>query len=224
MEEVLPVLEMRKGKLIVVGKRERQDAHGKQPSWHGTAIIIAALPEGKILLADKSQKQRRKGRSFPEGSHIYDCFGGHMRYEDIPEAERRDGVSMDTFRESALREFSEELFLLDEEGNHVSLNPVLEHFIPVGLYEMENDHNREYSWVFLYRLAQYGNYASEDTLETEEGEIVLSQPVKYVTWKELLELYQGADKDKAQLSDAIGRVLRQDKGKVLYQLLYGEKG
>ena len=62
MEEYLPVIEKKFHRLLVKEKIERRNAHGTSPVYHATAIIIAVLPDGKILLADKTEKEFEIGQ------------------------------------------------------------------------------------------------------------------------------------------------------------------
>ncbi len=217
--EYLPILKEKNGKIIVAGQIERLKAHRKPPVCHATAIIAAILPDGRILLADKTEKQRKKGKAIPDYVHIYDCFGGHMRYDSIPEQEHREGLSVETFRECAYRELSEELLRVDIDGSSRPFVPVRESPTPVGFYSMENDHNREYSWAFLYVLPDFGPYTSEDTLTKPDGEESISQPVRAVSLDELLKLYQKGESCREMISDGIGRVLKRDNGKELRQCI-----
>lgn len=208
--EYLPILTLRDGELIVTGKNPRPLAHGSSPTFHATAIIAAVLPDGRFLLSDKTEKQIKKGHRILPGHHIFDCFGGHMNYDDIPAQELSAGLSAATFLKCATRELSEELLMSD--GSPFSPNP--DRFIPVGMYTLENDHNREYSWVFLYRLESFGPYASEDTLVTDGREETICQPILTATFEEILAMY-----GNKKLSDALGRVLSADGGKHLLTCL-----
>ena len=212
--EFLPVLESDGNLLKVKGKIERSKAHGKTPVFHATAIIAAILPDGRMLLADKTEKQNRKYLSqnkpaLPPGCRIYDCFGGHMRYEDIPENELASGVSMETFKSCAMREFSEELLIKDENNNLKPFTPKESKMIPLGMYEMANDHNCEYSWVFVYKLESFGPYFSEDSFTVGSKDEIISQPVIYADSKKLMDIYLSHD-PLSRLSDAAGRVIAKD--------------
>lgn len=142
-----------------------------------------------------------------------------MRYDSIPEQEHREGLSVETFRECAYRELSEELLRVDIDGSSRPFVPVREALTPVGFYSMENDHNREYSWAFLYVLPDFGPYTSEDTLTKPDGEESISQPVRAVSLDELLKLYQKGESCREMISDGIGRVLKRDNGKELRQCI-----
>lgn len=208
MEECVPVIEKIDQKLLVKGKIKRKDAHGKVPVYHATAIIVVALPDGRILLADKTKKQRAKGKNIPQACHIYDTFGGHMRYEDIPMEEYLTGISLSTFRACACRELEEELLIKD--GNAQKGVKVSEESLePVGFYEMVNDHNKEYSWVFLYRAQRNAEYISEDTLEAQNGVWTIPQPVQAFSYKEIQDIFL-KKKPECILSDGLGRVLEKD--------------
>ena len=208
MEEYLPVIEKKFHRLLVKGKIERRNAHGTSPVYHATAIIIAVLPDGKILLADKTEKQRAKGQNISLQKHIYDTFGGHMTYERIPEKELETGISLDTFKKCACRELHEEL-LVEEDGKRHGIRVRDENLETVGFYEMVNDHNKEYSWVFLHRLMYKKKYVSEDTLETQNGWMTIQQPVRAFSYKEIQDIFQN-NTDGNYLSDGLGRVLRKD--------------
>ena len=208
MEEYLPVIEKKFHRLLVKGKIERRNAHGTSPVYHATAIIIAVLPDGKILLSDKTEKQRAKGQNIPLQNHIYDTFGGHMTYERIPEKELETGISLDTFKKCACRELYEEL-LVEEDGKRYGIRVRDENLETVGFYEMVNDHNKEYSWVFLHRLMYKKKYVSEDTLETQNGWKKIQQPVRAFSYKEIQDIFQN-NTDGNFLSDGLGRVLRKD--------------
>lgn len=208
MEEYLPVIEKKFHRLLVKGKIERRNAHGTSPVYHATAIIIAVLPDGKILLADKTEKQRAKGQNIPLQNHICDTFGGHMTYERIPEKELETGISLDTFKKCACRELHEEL-LVEEDGKRYGIRVQDENLETVGFYEMVNDHNKEYSWVFLHQLMYKKKYVSEDTLETQNGWMTIQQPVRAFSYKEIQDIFQN-NADGNFLSDGLGRVLRKD--------------
>lgn len=207
MEEYLPVIEKKFHRLLVKGKIERRNAHGVSPVYHATAIIVVVLPDGKILLADKTEKQRAKGQNIPLQNHIYDTFGGHMTYERIPEKEYNTGISLDTFKKCACRELYEEL-LVEQNGKRKGVRVQEEDLETIGFYEMVNDHNKEYSWVFLHRLT-YKKYVSEDTLETQNGWMTIQQPVRAFSYKEIQDIFQN-NTDGNYLSDGLGRVLRKD--------------
>lgn len=213
--EYLPILKKINGKILVLGQIERLKAHKKPPVCHATAIIIAVLPDGQILLVDKTEKQRKKGKVLPEHVHIYDCFGGHMRYDSIPKEEHRKGLSVETFRMCAYRELSEELQRINPDGSRSQFVPMWDSLIPVGFYSMKNDHNWEYSWAFLYVLPDFGSYTSQDTLTRLDGEENISLPVQAMSIEKLLRLYQEGGTCGDMISDGIGRVLKRDNGKEL---------
>lgn len=221
--EYLPILERRGDKLKVAGKMERSLCHRKNPFFHGTAIIVAVLPDGRILLADKTEKQQKKRRQagkepLPEGLHIYDIFGGHMQYEDIPECEKEGFVSQETYRRCALRELSEELLVFREDGSYAAFRPRPGQLVPLGFYEMSNDHNREYTWAFVCFLDDDGPFASQDTFQNDEGQEEICQPVCTVDWEELICIFRNKLENK-QVSDAIGRILQKDHGGKLHKLI-----
>ena len=60
IQEYLPILKREENGIRVIGKRERELCHGKNPVFHGTAVIAAVLPDGRLLLADKTEKQQKK--------------------------------------------------------------------------------------------------------------------------------------------------------------------
>lgn len=220
-QEYLPILERRGDKLKVTGKMERSLCHGKNPSFHGTAIIAAVLPDGRILLADKTEKQQKKRRQagkepLPEGLHIYDIFGGHMQYEDIPECEKEGFVSQETYRRCALRELSEELLVFREDGSYAAFRPGPGQLVPLGFYEMSNDHNREYTWAFVCFLDSMGPFISQDTLQNGSREEEIRQPLHAVDWEELLSIFDNNFENR-QVSDAIGRILKTDRGVKLHK-------
>lgn len=217
--EYLPILEEHDGKLLVRGKTERRQAHTFPPVAHATAVIVAMLPDGRIILADKTEKQRKKGRIIPSGRHVYDILGGHMTYEGIPKAEYTEGLSADTFFKCAFRELSEELLRLDADGSTQPFIPDRNRFLPIGLYTLKNDHNREYSWAFLYLLPDFGPYTSEDTLITSSGEETIRQPVRTFTPEELTFYYKNGHQNDVIISDGIGRILSKNHGKELYNLM-----
>lgn len=208
MEEYVPVIEKIDQTLLVKEKIKRKDAHGKAPVYHATAIIVVLLPDGRILLADKTEKQRAKGKIISQTCHIYDTFGGHMRYEDIPEQEHFTGISLNTFRTCACRELEEEL-LVKERHTQKGVKVSEESLEVVGFYEMVNDHNKEYSWVFLYRVQRNADYISEDTLETQNGMRTIPQPVQAFSYEEIQDIFL-KKRSGCILSDGLGRVLEQD--------------
>lgn len=208
MEEYLPVIEKCNHTLLVTDKIKRKDAHGHSPVYHATAIIIVILPDGKILLADKTEKQRAKGQNIPLQNHIYDTFGGHMTYENIPKTELHTGISLDTFRKCACRELHEEL-LIEENGVRSGISVSEDELYPVGFYEMVNDHNREYSWVFFYRPLQNLNYLSEDTVDIQGKILTIPQPVRAFSYEEIQTIFQN-HLSQTTLSDGLGRVLSVD--------------
>lgn len=208
MEEYLPVIEKKNQRLLVKGKIKRRDAHGHSPVYHATAIIIVVLPDGKILLTDKTEKQRAKGNNIPLLDHIYDTFGGHMVYDKIPEKEFSTGISLDTFRKCACRELYEELLVV-KDGIQEGIKIREEDLETVGFYEMVNDHNKEYSWVFLYKALQNLKYVSEDTLETTKGMITIQQPLRAFFYEEIQDIFQNGT-NRNYLSDGLGRVLKKD--------------
>lgn len=216
-QENLPVLTYEKGTIKVVGRTSRLSAHGPHPTFHATSVIAAVLPDGRLMLTDKTQKQREKGRAVPQGTRIFDIFGGHMRYEDIPPKDIEAGLHMETYRVCAARELSEELLRLSSDGSRIRLEVETDRLLPVGLYTLENDHNREYSWLFLYPLPDFGPYISEDTLETETKKKTIAQPIHVMNWEEVWTLYCG--QSDAVLSDALGRVLAADGGQKMRKQL-----
>ena len=218
-QEYLPILEERQGKLLITGEIERLQAHSNPPVPHATALIVAVLPDGRIILADKADKQRRKGKKLPAGRKVLDCFGGHMRYDSIPVQEYTQGLSMETFRKCAVRELSEELVRLDENGHRQSFIPEKELLAPIGMYTLKNDHNWEYTWAFVYFLQDYGPYTSEDTLMKADGEEIIKQDVYAVTWEELLDIYDNGANGEKVIWDGIGRILGKDKGEMLYKCI-----
>ncbi len=221
--EYLPVLERIGKQIKVIGKRERSLCHGPNPVFHATAVIAAVLPDGRLLLADKTEKQRRKRLQsgqppLPEGTRIYDIFGGHMRYEDIPGREKEGFLSQDTYRKCAQRELSEELLLQKKDGSCIGFRPEPERFLPLGFYELSNDHNREYSWAFVYFLQDAGPYASQDTFWDSGLEEEIFQPVVPVSWDRLLNLFHG-NSEKERVSDGVGRILSQGEAGKLHKLI-----
>lgn len=222
--EYLPVLEIRDEKILVKGRIDRIRAHCAPPALHATSVIAAVLPDGRLLLADKTQKQRKKGRLVPDGGHVYDCFGGHMTYQSIPEEELREGLRMETFLECAYRELSEELLRVTSDGSRIPFTPDKKCLIPIGRYSIENGHNREYSWGFLYVLPDFGPYTSEDTLLKETSFETIFQPVIAVTWEELCESYLDNGSGGIIISDGIGRMLAQNNGAELYECIKKNRG
>lgn len=101
--EYLPILEQKDNKILTIGKIDRTKAHTNPPVLHATSIIVAVLPDGKIILTDKTEKQIKKGRNVKKNSHIYDTFGGHMTYESVPKDEFDTGLSIDTYRKCAYK-------------------------------------------------------------------------------------------------------------------------
>ena len=164
--EYLPVLEIRDEKLLVKGKIDRIRAHCAPPVPHATSVIAAVLPDGRLLLADKTQKQKKRGRLVPDKQ----CL------------------------------------------------------IPIGRYSVENGHNREYSWRFLYRLPDFGPYTSEDTLLIDASLETICQPVIAVTWEELCESYRNNGSGGIIISDGIGRMLDQNGGAELYECIKMNQG
>ena len=209
--EYLPVIKEQNGKFLVTGKVDRLIAHTAPPVLHATAIIVAILPDKRILLTEKSEKQRKKGRIIPDHVHVYDCFGGHMTYDHIPPEEYDRGISLKTFQKCACRELSEELLIKTESGDFCPFSPEPDLLIPIGQYTMYNEHNHEISWAFLYPLKTYGPYASEDTLFTGNGEETISQPILAVTFEQLCACH--AEASNIVLLDGIGRILDQPEGK-----------
>ena len=59
--EYLPILEQKDNKILTIGKIDRTKAHTNPPVLHATSIIVAVLPDGKIILTDKTEKQIKKG-------------------------------------------------------------------------------------------------------------------------------------------------------------------
>ena len=55
--EYLPILEQKDNKILTIGKIDRTKAHTNPPVLHATSIIVAVLPDGKIILTDKTEKQ-----------------------------------------------------------------------------------------------------------------------------------------------------------------------
>lgn len=217
--EYLPILEQRDNKIVTIGKIDRIKAHTDPPVLHATSIIVAVLPDGKIILTDKTEKQIRKGRNVKKNSHIYDTFGGHMTYESIPKEEYKIGLSIDTYKKCAYRELSEELLRLNDDGEKIKFKPKIDRFEFIGLYGIENDHNKEISGVFVYFLEDYGPFTSEDSLMTNEGEIIIPQPICKVNWEELNEMYTKGNGRNIFISDAIGRVLEKDSGRILIKCI-----
>lgn len=215
--EYLPVLVERDGKLLVAGKTERKTAHSVPPVCHATAIIVPVFPDGRLLMEDRAERHRREGRFVPEDGHVFNCFGGHMQYADIPEEEHRTGVSMETFRKCAYRELSEELVRVTADGRRETFSPVMDRLVPVGLYSMKGEANWEYSWLFLYRLEDFGPYGSQDTVMTEHGEENVVQSACVMTWEALLEQFTNREKlDTVSFSDGIARVLLRNSGEELH--------
>lgn len=58
--EYLPILEQKDNKILTIGKIDRTKAHTNPPLLHATSIIVAVLPDGKIILTDKTEKQIKK--------------------------------------------------------------------------------------------------------------------------------------------------------------------
>ena len=58
--EYLPILEQKDNKILTIGKIDRTKAHTNPPVLHATSIIVAVLPDGKIILTDKTEKQIKK--------------------------------------------------------------------------------------------------------------------------------------------------------------------
>lgn len=50
--EYLPILEQKDNKILTIGKIDRTKAHTNPPVLHATSIIVAVLPDGKIILTD----------------------------------------------------------------------------------------------------------------------------------------------------------------------------
>lgn len=213
--EYLPILEQKDNKILTIGKIDRTKAHTNPPVLHATSIIVAVLPDGKIILTDKTEKQIKKGRNVKKNSHIYDTFGGHMTYESVPKDEFDTGLSIDTYIKCAYKELSEELLRLDKDGKRKKFIPKIERFKFVGLYGIENDHNKEISGVFAYFLEDYGPYASEDTLITNGEEENIIQPICVVDWEKLNAMYTKGKERNIFISDGIGRVLEKDNGEIL---------
>lgn len=218
--EYLPILEQKDNKILTIGKIDRTKAHTNPPILHATSIIVAVLPDGKIILTDKTEKQIKKGRNVKKNSHIYDTFGGHMTYESVPKDEFDTGLSIDTYRKCAYKELSEELLRLDKDGKRKKFIPKIESFKFVGLYGIENDHNKEISGVFAYFLEDYGPYASEDTLITNGEEENIIQPICVVDWEKLNAMYTKGKEGNIFISDGIGRVLEKDNGEILKKCIY----
>lgn len=91
--------------------------------------------------------------------------------------------------------------------------------IPIGHYSIENGHNREYSWGFLYLLPDFGPYTSEDTLLKEASFETICQPVIALTWDELCGFYQNNGSGGIIISDGIGRMLDQNGGAELFECI-----
>lgn len=218
--EYLPILEQKDNKILTIGKIYRTKAHTNPPVLHATSIIVAVLPDGKIILTDKTEKQIKKGRNVKKNSHIYDTFGGHMTYESVPKDEFDTGLSIDTYIKCAYKELSEELLRLDKDGKRKKFIPKIERFKFVGLYGIENDHNKEISGVFAYFLEDYGPYASEDTLITNGEEENIIQPICVVDWEKLNAMYTKGKERNIFISDGIGRVLEKDNGEILKKSIY----
>lgn len=143
-----------------------------------------------------------------------------MTYESVPKDEFDTGLSIDTYIKCAYKELSEELLRLDKDGKRKKFIPKIESFKFVGLYGIENDHNKEISGVFAYFLEDYGPYASEDTLITNGEEENIIQPICVVDWEKLNAMYTKGKEGNIFISDGIGRVLEKDNGEILKKCIY----
>ncbi len=141
-----------------------------------------------------------------------------MQYEHIPEPERTSFVSLATYQACALRELSEELLRKTQDGHFSRFRPDTERIKALGFFELSNDHNREYSWAFVYFLPDMGPYASQDTFLHDGAEEIIDLPVQAFTWKELLQIFHGNSGEK-RLSDGIGRILLHEEGDKLHKII-----
>lgn len=220
--EELPILVYENNTLFVRGRVDRILAHKPGfPIAHATAVVWAMTPDRRFVLADKYPKKNQKeilekGRALPE-KVILDCFGGHMRYEDIPLCELEKGLSQKTYAACGMRELSEELWLLQEDESYVKIPLDQNKLIPIGFYPYKNEHNKEYTWAFIYPLAQTEGYVSMDTIAGYEKEYEISQPILYRSLEQMIDLYENP-KENICFSDGISRILYAEK-KSKYQRL-----
>ena len=224
---MIPVLKMNGGKISVLGKMPRTLAHGPDPVLHATAVIAAVLPDGRILFADKTEKMRLKGRLsqlYEDGTvknslSVIDIFGGHMDFSDLTEKDISEGLSEETYRKCAARELSEELLIPDKKGILRPLPVDMDRLVLIGMYEMENDHNREISAAYLYPLEEDASYASVDTVMTSERELAIRQPVVRLSADDAIRIYEQKGQHRMFFDDAFGRIIQDDHGEKLLSLL-----
>lgn len=215
--EYLPVVRECNRRFLVDGKIERKVAHSIPSVPHATVLIIPVFPDGKLLIEDRAEKHRMEGKFVPENGHVYNCFGGHMQYDDIPKNEYKEGIRVETFQKCAYRELSEELVCVSEQGYRLPFVPIMNRFIPISQYSVKSDTNKEYSWLFLYLLEDYGPYGAQDTVMTEQGEKLVYQSARVMTWEKLWSLYKNKEiLDEISFSDGIERILERNEGYELH--------
>ena len=142
-----------------------------------------------------------------------------MGYSDVTEDDREFGLSQKAYRECAARELSEELLIEKAQGEFCPFPVVAADLIPIGFFRMENDHNKEFSWAYLYQLPEEGSYASVDTLIQNGEERILSQPLINLKPEEAIQMYLKKENGTILFGDAFGRIVEPDNGEALLRTI-----
>ena len=135
------------------------------------ARAVKDVGAGRSLLDNRAAaalKAKLRGLPAPADEVSLDCFGGHMEYGAVPEAERTGGISDRTWLACAMRELSEELLI---DGK--SIVPDASRFELIGFFTSSEPTNPEYSPAYYYRLPAGSGFSARDNV----GERDVDMPV-----------------------------------------------
>ncbi|MGI6174645.1 MAG: hypothetical protein ACOYJC_00510 [Christensenellales bacterium] len=194
--EILPIVEQQDEQIRIVGYEEREKIH-REGLRHVTSLVLPVFAQNrrKVLTLDKFNKARKKaqlrGMPAPQRKPQIDVFGGHVTQQELRLKDRSEGIlSGETMRRSALKELSEELFLVSD--SKLYAYPVdASKLYELGWFAYEGCGNNELGFAFLYMLDGYPDndrfMGADCVLSAESGVEEISLDTNIYTIMELLK-------------------------------------
>lgn len=219
--------------IIYTGSVERGFAH-QYGVCHLTVIVVPFITDGvdkgKWIVHNRRDKQLAKGLNCPQYS--FNLFGGHCN-PPLNESEIiGKEISQKFLLESALREISEELYLLADKdsflkcwGNNRTISAVrypvsIDKMIRIGYVFCNEGNDKEISYLYALPIPSADTaklIAADDYHKTDGTKENIALPIFVKAEKALYELYQDTNPD-IEICNAITR-LWKDQNKVVYHKL-----
>lgn len=178
--------------------------------YHVTCLIVPILraEKDKILIVDKSEKEKRKSLNGSNNIPCFDVIGGHFSADEIPLKELEAGkLSLKSALKQAFRELTEELKICNED-----IPPFRpEDLVFLDFYSYESETNKELSLAFgLYLGYSSDNYeACDDAVVDGKRENILLR-LESFSYEELMEMWcKNKTTGDYRIADGLGRLLER---------------